>query len=39
MKAVHILTDFFAKAGEGSDLTRQNQFSDNALHIDPECFS
>ena len=28
MKAIHILTDFYAKAGEGNDLIRQNQFSD-----------
>ena len=28
MKAIHILTDFYAKAGEGSDLIQQNQFSE-----------
>ena len=28
-----------AKAGEGNDLIRQNQFSETPLHIDPECFS
>ena len=28
MKAIHILTDFSAKAGEGNDLTQQNQFSE-----------
>ena len=28
MKAIQILTDFSAKAGEGNDLTQQNQFSE-----------
>ena len=28
MKAIHILTDIFAKAGEGNDLAQQNQFSE-----------
>ena len=28
MKAIHILTDFYAKAGEGNDLIQQNQFSE-----------
>ena len=28
MKAIQILTDFYAKAGEGDDLIRQNQFSE-----------
>ena len=28
MKAIQILTDFYAKAGEGNDLTQQNQFSE-----------
>ena len=28
MKAIQIPTDFFAKAGDGNDLTQQNQFSE-----------
>ena len=37
MKAIQILTDFYAEAGEGNDLT-ESVFRD-ALHIDPECFA